>query len=238
MKTNIPYGAQIKIVEKMINEVPSLGSEGLDLQTFYNNISEGKNQNRSFSLTFVKFLGLIDSNKAKVWSTDLGKKFAHVSSSDRKKFLVKHFPQLYKTILKWIYYGNGKEMSLSELRTKYVETYGGDIAPALLNGAITSFLNYANMLGVIKYIAQGSMSKAVLTELGKNYFDNQSEEQEPEKKEIKEESEEKKEKPKGYHVNLSASDRYPVTIEIHTDADWDVLESIIKAYRQAWKEKK
>jgi len=34
MKTNIPYGAQIKIVEKMINEVPSLGSEGLDLQTF------------------------------------------------------------------------------------------------------------------------------------------------------------------------------------------------------------
>ena len=45
------------------------------------------------------------------------------------------------------------------------------------------------------------------------------------------------EKPEGYFVRVIASDRYPVLMEIRTDADWDALESVMRAYREAWKMK-
>ena len=43
--------------------------------------------------------------------------------------------------------------------------------------------------------------------------------------------------PKGYYGKIIFPDRTPITIEIHTEADWATILSHINATRESWKKK-
>jgi len=165
----LPYHADIVLFEKMLGDLKTSGSDGVNLDTLWANIGAAQHKLRSYTLGLGKFVGLMDSDNKKAWLTDLGTTLRYMSKDERGKTLSTKMPEKYLTMFKWIL--DEKEVRSNELKRKFIETWGSVISASVLDRAITTFLNYCDWLGIIKYQGRGNQAKAIITEFGKRVLE-------------------------------------------------------------------
>src|SRR5579872_2817232 len=168
--SNLPYNADISILEKILDDLKNTGKEGINLKTLWDNIAESKNPNKSYTLTMLKYLGLVDSDGIKVWLTDLGNTMRFHPKDKKSKLLIEKLPQTYLTMVKWLKHSGG-EMPVNDIKAKFIEAFGSPKSNILFDRSIYNFLNYCKHIGLLTYVGKGSTAKASLTEFGKKILD-------------------------------------------------------------------
>jgi hypothetical protein len=235
-KVAIPYNTDTTVLGKILDDLKNSGSEGVNLKTLWANIGESNNQNKSYTLNMAKFLNLVDTDGAKVWLTPLGRSIGYVSGDKRNTLLAQNLPEIYMTMFKWIKYSPTEDMFANDIKVKFINTFGDLTSPLLLDRAIASFLHYCQYIGLIKYVGKGRGAKATLTEFGKKVLDLPTEEvkKEPAKEDlVKRESLLEGE----YPIRIYTRDRI-FDWDIKTEADLDVIDSVIKSIKEIWRSKK
>ena len=240
-ETKLPYHADIELFEKMLTDLKSSDKDGINVETLWANIGATKNSLRSFTLSLGKFVGLMDSDTKKVWLTDFGSTLQYMSKDERGKALASKLPEKYLTMFKWI--RNDKELRSTEIKRKFIETWGKIVSTAVLDRTITTFLNYCDWLGVIIYQGRGNQAKAIITDLGKRILES------PPSADEGDASDAGAEPPTGNgkqdkKLQLSKDATYPIIIktndrdfdwDVKSESDWAVIDSVIASIKEGWK---
>jgi hypothetical protein len=238
---NLPYNVDIGIVAKLLDEIPQIKPDGKNVESLFTEIGEGKNKNRSYSLAMIKFLGLADVDKSKLWPTELGKKLAYASKDGRRTLLAQNLPDVYRTMLKWVRNQQNKQMSSNEIKMMFIDNFGETKSKVIMDRAITAFLNYADYLGMVKFGGKGLAAKCHLTDFGTKILENSPVEEAG----VKEDSKEKK---STIPTTLALPEEadFPIQIvtrertfdwDIKGEADLDVIDSVIKSIKDGWRKK-
>jgi len=236
----LPYNLDIDLFESILNDLKSVGLEGIKMGTLWVNVKAAKNLNRSYTLNMAKYLNLIDTDKTNVWLTDMGiQSFKYASGDKRRIILAQSMPDRYKTMFKWI--KNAGELATSEIKGEYVKNLGAPISTLIFDKAIATFLIYCDYLKIITYAGKGNAAKATITEFGKTVLDTETEYHEkttPSKTDTT-----SKELHKQNQTSLLPDGVYPIRIiaidrdfpwDIKSETDWIVIDSVIKSIRQDW----
>lgn len=236
----LPYHADIELFEKMITDLKTSGSDGVNLDTLWADIGATKNGLRSFTLSLAKFLGLVDSDTKKAWLTEFGTTLRYMSKDERNKKLATVLPDKYLTMFKWI--RDEKELRSNELKRKFIETWGNIISAAVLDRVIATFLNYCDWLGVVTYQGRGNQAKAIITDLGKRILELPPDKIKTDQTQDDSAAPPNEKQSKG--LSLPESAIYPIIIktndrdfhwDIKSEADWTVIDSVIASIKEGWK---
>ena len=243
METEIdmPYGADLKVVFQMVEVT---GREhNISRPELYKNLPSVNDATKSYSKKMADFLGLIATNGYNIEVTEIGKLFlANKGDENKKKFLANNLPKKYKMLLSWINNSSERSMTINELKqaiikNKLEEKKNPDIYDWMLN----QFSKYGEYLGIINYI-KGQNSRCEMTEAGRQVLSVN------EKAHISSEKEtfQTQEKPKQiFYADIELEGEYPIRIltrdgkpfdwDIHTEEDWLLIETALKAIKARWK---
>lgn len=247
-KTVLPYNIDIKLVGKLLQELKTVGKEGISKDTLLKNVGESTNRIASYSLTLLRYVQIIDSDGEKVWLTKFGSIVCYAPSiGSRNLELIRNLPDKYKTMAKWIYHNNGA-ITTGEVKLRFAKEYGPILKQSTLENGINAFFNYAQFIGLVAYGGRGKSAKATLTEKGKDALlmvddvNKQSEAQDTELKMNPDVHESYVRQPEV----LPTGDIYPIRI-ITRDRDfaWDikgkddlsVIDAVINAIISNWEKK-
>lgn len=240
----LPYHADIKILEKILNDLKTGGKDGIKVETLWANIGAKNDKHRSYTLNLGKFLGLVDNDSSKVWLTNFGTTLRYMNKDERNQKLTQKLPDKYLTMYKWIY--DKHEMRSNELKAEFIGTWGNNMSTPVLDRAITTFLNYCNWIGVIIYQGRGNQAKAIITDFGKRMLDSNPDELipiptgdtvggvsppkggEPDKKLILPTD-------ATYPIIIKTNDRGDFYYDIKSESDWVVIDSVIASIKEGWK---
>lgn len=241
--SNIPYNGDMEILEKILDDLKNTGKDGISLKTLWDNIGETKNPNKSYTLTMIKYLNLVDSDGIKIWLTDLGNSIRLYPKDKRSKILIEKLPQIYLTMAKWLKHESG-EMAVNDIKAKFIETFGSPKSNVLFDRAIYGFLNYCKHIGLLTYTGKGSTAKATLTEFGKKTLDSPiTEDKEPPKgSDLGQEgagaddTKSRIELPKDakYPIKIITKDRGVFDFDVKSMTDWAVIDAVIKSIKEDW----
>jgi hypothetical protein len=239
-ESKLPYHADVDLFGKMLDDLKSSGIDGINVDTLWANIGATKNPLRSFTLNLGRFVGLIDTDTKKIWLTDFGSTLQYMSKDERGNALASKLPEKYLTMFKWI--RNDKELRSTEVKRKFIETWGKTISTSVLDRTVTTFLNYCDWLGIITYQGRGNQAKAITTDLGKRVLESPSLDNIIPKKGILKELVETKDREKTLELPKEAT--YPIVIktndrdfvwDIKSESDWAVVDSVIASIKEGWK---
>lgn len=233
----LPYHAEMTLFEKILEDLKTAGSEGMNLDTLWVDVGAKQNNLRSFSLGLGKYLGLLDSDNKKAWLTNLGTILRYMSKNDRSKKLALRLPSRYLTMFKWI--RDAEEIRSNDLKLKFVENWGTKLSKGVLDRVIATFLNYCGWLGIIDYQGRGNQAKATITDFGKQVLDLPRDEHENKKREQDDNNKKGKEE-----IKLPTNATYPIIIktndrefewDVKTSEDWYVVDSVIASIKKGCK---
>ena len=233
----LPYNADIVLFDKILNDLRTTSGQGVNLGTLWANIGNHANAGRSYTLSLVKYLGLVDHDSTRVWLTELGTTLKYMAKDDKNRKLAQKLPEKYLTMFKWIL--DQKEVSSNNLKRQFIEIWGPVVSPALLNRSITTFLHYCKWLEIITYSGRGAQAKAVITRFGENVLDTPTiEESSSNKNKTIPDSTSSSLAP-----NLDEAATYPIIIktndrnfdwDIKSGSDWAVVNSVIASIKVGW----
>jgi len=236
-----PYNTDTTVLRKIIDDLKNSGSDGVNLKTLWANIDETKNLNKSYTLNMAKFLNLVDTDNVKVWLTPLGRSIGYLSEEKRNTLLAQNLPEIYMTMFKWLKYSPTEDMLANDFKVRFINTFGDLSSPVLLDRAIASFLHYCESIGLLKYVGRGRGAKAILTEFGKKVLDLPQEDvkngtpKQPKQELSKSEPSESLQGE--YPIRITTKDRV-FDWDIKTDADLQVIDSVVNSIKEIWKSKK
>lgn len=238
--TKLPYHADIELFEKMIGDLKTSGSDGVNLDTLWADIGATKNNLRSFTLSLGKYLGLVDSDNKKAWLTEFGTTLRYMSKEERNKKLATMLPEKYLTMFKWI--RDDKELRSNELKRKFIEAWGNIISASVLDRVIATFLNYCDWLGIVTYQGRGNQAKAIITDSGKRVLELPLEKIKPEPESSN--SDNPPDEKQNKKLSLPENSTYPIIIktndrdfvwDVKSESDWAVIDSVIASIKEGWK---
>jgi len=237
----LPYGGDLKVIFTIVEVVSREGD--ISTSELYKHLPIKSNPTKSYSKKTAEFLELISSKGYSVEITELGKLFiANKGEENRKKFLANNLPKKYKMLLGWINSSKDGVMELSELkqaiiRNKLEDKNNPDIYDWMLN----SFANFGESVGILRYI-KGQKSRCEITEFGKQVLSVNERAESPIQHNTH--SEEKTKPRQIFYADVELEGEYPIRIltrdgkpfdwDIHTEADWELVEAALKAIKARW----
>jgi hypothetical protein len=247
-KEIMPYNTSTEIFSKLLSELKMAGRDGVAKAALWKNI--GSDPRNSYTLTLLKFLDLVSEEGSKVKLTKLGIEVVYAPQQETKNaLLIKHLPDSYMTMIKWIFHNQG-EMSLSELKVRYINNFDSKLTPAVIKRVITTFLNHGKYIGLLEKDSKANI--AVITQFGKkiielntgsfsslesaNTNDNQLPSMKQEPSGPKQLTYSQKDVQGGsYLIRIQTVDRDFIW-DIKTEADLAVVDAAIKAIKESWLE--
>lgn len=242
-ETEMPYGADLKTTFAMVEVV---GREHKILRPeLYKHLPSVSNPDKSYAKKMADFLGLITSNGYSIEISETGQLFlANKGEENKKKFLANNLPKNYKMLLSWINNSKDGIMSINELKqaiikSKIEEKKNTNIYDWMLG----QFAKYGEYLGILNFI-KGQNSRCEITEIGRQVLSVN------EKAEISSEQQtlQIQGKPKQiFYADIELEGEYPIRIltrdgkpfdwDIHTEEDWTLVETALKAIKARWEKK-
>jgi len=246
MKENkeMPYGANLKAVVTIVEIVSR--ENNIPRPELYKHIPSIADPVKSYSKKTAEFLGLISSNGLNVEITEIGKLFvANKGEENRKKFLANNMPKKYKMLLSWINNSPEGTMSLNELKQSIIKSKLENKSNTnIYDWMLNSFANFGEYVGVLKYI-KGQNSRCEINDFGRQVLSFNEESQDPENANIL--AKDEKTKPNQiFYADIDLEGKYPIRIltrdgkpfdwDIHTEDDWELVETALKAIKSRWKQ--
>ena len=232
----LPYNADIALLDKIVNDLKTTGSQGISLGTLWANVGNPPKFQRSYTLNLGKFVGLLDHDSKRIWFTELGKALMYMSKEDRNRTLAAKLPDRYLTMLKWI--REEKEISPNNLKSQYIETWGSPPSRGLLDRSVATFLHYCRWLDLVTYSGRGLQSKVAITEFGVRALDT------PTMETADSNTNENLQNNALPVSDLDKTTAYPMIIktgerdfnwDIKSESDWAVIDSVIASIKEDWK---
>lgn len=252
-KQRLPYNADIGVLDKIISDLKTTGQEGLQQKNLWDRIGEANNKHRSYTLNLTKYLGLVESDSSKVWLSKLGASIGYMSAEGKNEVLISNLPEEYMTMTKWLVHSPQHQMYANDIKAKYVSTYGNTMVPLILDRSIACFLKYAHYIGLVQYGGKGRGAKAILTDFGKQVLERPGTETSTAQSVSSETGSVGQELQKNRESDFPLEEQeatlegeYPIRIitrertfdwDLKIDADLKVLDSVIEAVKENWKER-
>lgn len=240
-KNDLPYNFSMDAAWMIINELPNTPESGGDIDKLFKDAGLAKIGGKSFILRFIQFIDLAETEGNTIRVSKIARSLAFMKE-DKTKILAKNLPEPYTMMLKWIKNSEKGELSPREIMAKYSLDLDYAKSKIMLERGITTFIRYASDLGLIDSSGKGRAASYRLTGFGALNL-NQQKTAEPvtsissSKIEPTAITEQTKLPTGTYPIKIIAPDRTPLTIEIHTEADWTAIESFITAIHESWKKK-
>ncbi|MFH1337555.1 MAG: hypothetical protein ABIH55_01635 [Nanoarchaeota archaeon] len=240
-ENKMPYNVDMKVFDKIINELQHTKEDGISSDKLWINIGESKNLNKSYSLNMTKFLGLVELAGNNIKLTKFGRMVAINSENKRKVMLAKKLPDKYVAMSKWINMSPHYQMQSGDLKTKYVESFNDIHSPLLLERSVATFIKYLEHIGMATFSGKGKGAKATLTEFGREMLTSSSEEfskkDENEPKQLTYNHKYHDEK-NGHLITINTPGRDEFSFDIKSESDWSVIDSFINSIKEDWKKEK
>ena len=232
----LPYNADIALLDKILNDLKTTSAQGISLGTLWANVGNPPKFQRSYTLGLGTFVGVIDHDSKRIWSTELGTTLRYMTKDDKNRTLAAKLPERYLTMLKWII--GEKEVSPNNLKRQFIETWGSLASRSLLDRSITTFLHYCRWLELITYSGRGLQAKAVITEFGTRALDtpttNTADSNTNENLQNDALSVSDLDKVTVYPMIIKTGDRN-FNWDIKSEPDWAVIDSVIASIKEDWK---
>lgn len=242
-KINMPYGADLKTAFAIVEVV---GREHkISRPELYKHLPTANDTTKSYSKKMADFLELIISNGYSIEISETGKLFiANKGEDNKKKFLANNLPKKYKMLLSWINNSNERIMSINELKqaiikSKIEEKKNTDIYDWMLN----QFAKYGEYLGILNYI-KGQNSRCEITEFGRQVLSFSDKIEAPATILQKENLQQQAKPNQIFYADINLEGEYPIRImtkdtkpfdwDIHTEEDWLLIETALKAIKARW----
>lgn len=239
----IPYNADIKLLQSILEDLKGTGSDGLLVDTMWTNIGAKSKIGKSYTMNLASYLELVDTDGKKARLTTLGRSINYAPTERRNAILISNLPKKYMAILKWIK-TNG-EMSSNDIKIQYINNFDYRGKPLLLDRAIATFLTYCESITAVRHTGKGKGRKAAITDFGRKTLDSPDTfligppdssimKQIPI---VKEGPATLKSKDGLHTIKIEAPGREPFFYDIKSQSDWDVIDSIIKSIKEDWERK-
>jgi len=239
-KDELPYNFSTDILMMLVDELCSTGKEGITINELFSNIGKGSMGGKSYVINALEFFDLGKTDGKKIYRTDLCRNISF-QRGKKSQLLAENLPAKYIKILKWIKHSATQSMNPSELKIQYANETDYKKSDKTLDRSISTFLAYTKNLGLLLRSGSGPSTSYELTEFGKKIItgnsgqviekDNSSSSKEETKPITKMETQD------GYWIRMETPDRTPIMIDVHTEADWIAISSILNAWKENWKNK-
>lgn len=241
-KIELPYNLNdIELLFKMVNDLQMSKSKEVKKEDIWQHVGQKKDVRYSYAFNALKLLGLIDMDYGKAWLTTLGASLAYVTGEKRNALLAKNLPEIYSSMLKWIYHSDTGAMTPKDMQLRFVTTYGNNaVARTVLESAINTFMHYCHHISLAKYSGRGSASKAEITEFGRKVLDGsapeitlnqQADSGDSQRKQPPEQRQPSKQM--DYSIQINTPDR-SFEWDIKAEGDLAALDIAVTAIKEDW----